>query len=64
LGVGGILGLVVYFYLLSAQVAKAYNFGAGTGCLAIVLGSAVLFAVFFCGGCFLSSALGNALGGV
>ncbi len=57
-----VIGLAV-LYLLVQAIAKVYNFGAWSGCGAIVLGGILFVAVLFCGFYLLVTVLVMLLGG-
>jgi hypothetical protein len=59
-----IVASVAVIYYMSSLVGKVYNFGAGTGCLAIILGSVLVIAFFCCGGYMIFGSLWGVLNAV
>ena len=62
-GLVSFIGSLVVIFFLSSIVGQVYNFGAASGCGAILLGGILLVVLFFCGYCGLISVLGTLLSG-
>ena len=53
---------LVALYWITRIVAEVYDFGMGSGCVAILAGGLIGMAIFFCGGLALLSVLSSLLG--
>lgn len=56
------VGMVAYYFALSSLIGEVYNFGAGAGCGALILGSILLAALSFGGQLVLITALDRLMG--